>query len=145
MCGGHVNSWSFRWMQKLVFTKSLLSCLPPYCTYLSNSLLPLLSFYRLFQVNRLKDFQFLISQHGDTTRLHLKLMTGAILAVNPGMRLNTKLIDNLPPLSLSKMTSDFSLKSLLCSKILWTILANYFHTRCCKGTEIAKNKVMYET
>lgn len=48
-------------------------------------------------MNHLKDFLFLISQHGDTTRPHLKQMTGAILAVNRGMLLNIKLIDNLPP------------------------------------------------
>lgn len=48
-------------------------------------------------MNHLKDFLFLISQHGGTTRPHLKQMTGAIPAVNQGMLLNTKPIDNLPP------------------------------------------------
>lgn len=48
-------------------------------------------------MNHLKDFLFLISQHGDTTRPHLKQMTGAIPAVNQGMLLNIKLIDKLPP------------------------------------------------
>lgn len=63
-----------------------------------SGILPLLLFFhRPFQVNHLKDFLFLISQRGGTTRPHLKQMTGAILAVNQGMLLNTKLTDNLPP------------------------------------------------
>lgn len=52
------------------------------------------SFFRHYQVNHLKDYQFLISQLGDITKPLQKRMIGVTLAVNPGMLPSIKLTDN---------------------------------------------------